>query len=97
MAARVCSRRPRAWAARRSAPFYWRRARRSRPNWWRNAATIKLDGPARSGITAMPNIFVARYLGHSSEQAKCYFIDLWRLLRPQFTGRDAVTPRIWTT
>ena len=58
---------------------------------------IKLDGPARSGITAMPNIFVARYLGHSSEQAKCYFIDLWRLLRPCFTGREAVTPRIWTT
>jgi len=58
---------------------------------------ITLDGPARSGITAMPNIFVARYLGHSSEQAKCYFIDLWRQLRPQFTGRDAVTPRIWTT
>ncbi len=45
----------------------------------------------------MPNIFVARYLGPSSEQAKCYFIDLWRLLRPQFIGRDAVTPRIWTT
>ena len=58
---------------------------------------VKFDGPARSGITAMPNIFVARYLGHSSEQAKCYFIDLWRLLRPQFTGRAAVTPRIWTT
>src|SRR3954471_19831555 len=35
---------------------------------------IKLEGPARNGITAMPKIFVARYLGHSSEQAKCYFI-----------------------
>jgi urease accessory protein len=58
---------------------------------------IKLDGPARSGITAMPDIFVARYAGHSSEQAKCYFIDLWRVLRPFFTGRVAVTPRIWTT
>ena len=58
---------------------------------------IKLDGPARNGITAMPNIFVARYLGQSSEQAKCYFIELWRLLRPCFTGREAVTPRIWTT
>lgn len=58
---------------------------------------IKLDGPARSGITAMPNIFAARYAGHSSEQAKCYFIQLWRVLRPFFTGRAAVTPRIWTT
>jgi urease accessory protein len=58
---------------------------------------IKLDVPARAGITAMPNIFVARYLGHSSEQAKCYFVDLWRLLRPALIGRAAVTPRIWTT
>jgi urease accessory protein len=58
---------------------------------------VKVDGPARSGITAMRNIFVARYLGQSSEQAKCYFIDLWRLLRPCFTGRAAVAPRIWTT
>ena len=58
---------------------------------------LKLDGGARHGITAMPEILVARYLGHSSEQAKCYFVDLWRLLRPFFGGRDAVTPRIWTT
>jgi urease accessory protein len=58
---------------------------------------IKPDGPARSGITAMPNVFVARYVGYSSEQAKCYFIELWRVLRPFFTGRAAVTPRIWTT
>ena len=58
---------------------------------------IKLDGPARSGITVLPDIFVARYTGNSSEQAKCYFIELWRLLRPFFTGRAAVTPRIWAT
>ena len=58
---------------------------------------VKLAGPARSGITAMPSIFLARYAGHSSEQAKGYFIELWRLLRPFFTGRAAVTPRIWTT
>jgi len=58
---------------------------------------IKLDGAARSGITAMPNIVIARYVGHSSEQAKCYFIELWRLLRPVLARRAAVTPRIWTT
>jgi urease accessory protein len=58
---------------------------------------VKLEGPARSGITAMPDIFVARYVGQSSEQAKCYFIELWGLLRPFFAGRAAVTPRIWMT
>ncbi len=58
---------------------------------------VKLKGAARSGITAMPELFIARYAGHSGEQAKHYFIALWRLLRPYFTGRAAVTPRIWTT
>ena len=58
---------------------------------------ITLDGPARTGITAMPDIFVARYTGYSSEQAKCYFVDLWHLLRPYFAGRAAVIPRIWAT
>lgn len=58
---------------------------------------VTLDGPARSGITAMPNVLAARYLGHSSEQARQYFIALWRVLRPFIAGRDAVTPRIWTT
>ena len=58
---------------------------------------MPLDGAARSGITALPNILVARYAGHSSEQAKGYFVGLWRLVRPFFTGRTAVTPRIWST
>ena len=58
---------------------------------------VMLDGEARSGITAMPNVLVARYAGHSSEQAKAYFVALWRIVRPFFTGRAAVTPRIWNT
>ncbi len=58
---------------------------------------VPLERPARGGITAMPNVLVARYLGKSSEQAKCYFVGLWRILRPFFTGRVAVTPRIWAT
>ena len=58
---------------------------------------ITVDRAARSGITAMPNILVARYAGYSSEQAKAYFIGLWRLLRPACSGRAAVMPRIWST
>ena len=58
---------------------------------------VMLDGEARSGITAMPNVLVARYAGHSSEQAKAYFVALWRIVRPFYTGRAAVTPRIWNT
>jgi|KBSMisStandDraft_5_1062788.scaffolds.fasta_scaffold00434_22 urease accessory protein len=58
---------------------------------------VKADAESLTGTTAMPNIFIARYAGHSSEQARNYFIALWRLLRPLFAGREAVTPRIWNT
>ena len=51
----------------------------------------------RSGITVLPRVLLARYLGHSSEAAMQYFISLWALLRPALAGRSAVPPRIWTT
>jgi urease accessory protein len=50
-----------------------------------------------SGITALPRMLLARYLGHSSEAAMHYFIALWSLLRPALSGRAAVPPRIWST
>ncbi len=51
----------------------------------------------RTGLTLLPRVLLARYLGHSSEAAMQYFIALWRLLRPALTGRSAVPPRIWAT
>ena len=51
----------------------------------------------RCGITVLPRVLLARYLGHSSEAAMHYFIALWTLLRPALTGRIAVPPRIWAT
>ncbi len=58
---------------------------------------VPLDAPGRSGISAMPNVVAARYIGYSGEQAKNYFIAVWRVLRPFFSGRAAATPRIWNT
>ena len=49
------------------------------------------------GITVLPNVLIARYLGHKSESAKRYFVALWELLRPFVAGREAVKPRIWQT
>ena len=48
-------------------------------------------------VTAMPGLFVGRYLGSSSEAAKKYFTQLWTILRPGLTGRPAAEPRIWRT
>lgn len=50
-----------------------------------------------SAVTALPGVLVARYLGHSTERAKRYFVSLWELLRPWFAGRPACEPRIWKT
>jgi urease accessory protein len=58
---------------------------------------VKPETRARTGISAMPNILVARYVGDSSEQAKRYFVALWQVLRPFVGGRAAVPPRIWNT
>lgn len=53
--------------------------------------------PDRCGITLLPGILVARYLGDSSQRARAYFGDLWGVLRPFLTGKNASPPRIWNT
>lgn len=55
------------------------------------------EAGARAGITVLPRVLLARYLGHDSEAAMQYFIALWALLRPALAGRAAVLPRIWAT
>lgn len=56
-----------------------------------------VEAGAKTGVTAMPNLVVGRYLGHSSEAARIWFTELWRVLRPGFIGRDVAIPRIWNT
>jgi urease accessory protein len=48
-------------------------------------------------VTLLPEIFLARYLGSSTESARAYFSALWRVLRPALVGREALEPRIWRT
>lgn len=59
-------------------------------------ATAPADG-ARHGLTALPGLLIARYLGDNSEAARLWFARLWEILRPAALGRTAVTPRIWNT
>jgi len=55
------------------------------------------ESSARQGLTALPQLLVARYLGHSSEAARAWFAALWQVLRPALLGREAQPPRIWST
>ncbi len=49
------------------------------------------------GLTLLPGVLVARYLGHSAQAARAWMIDVWKALRPPLTGCLATTPRIWNT
>jgi urease accessory protein len=50
-----------------------------------------------TGVSALPEIFVGRYLGHSAQAARHYFEALWAVLRPGYAGVAAQRPRIWNT
>ncbi|MEN3374133.1 urease accessory protein UreD [Dechloromonas sp. ZS-1] len=52
---------------------------------------------ALHGITCLPDLLLARYLGDNSEAARLWFTALWHILRPACFGRPAVIPRIWQT
>lgn len=52
---------------------------------------------AQAGLTRLPDLLVARYLGHSAEAARAWFATLWQVLRPGLMGREATPPRIWNT
>lgn len=54
-------------------------------------------GNAACGVSALPEIFVARYLGNHALQAREYFEALWAILRPWYAGQAASRPRIWNT
>ena len=54
------------------------------------------DG-AGHGVTAVPGIFSARYLGDSVENARDYFQALWGVLRPWYAETPARRPRLWNT
>lgn len=56
-----------------------------------------MEQAALHGLTLLPDILAARYLGHSAEAARAWMIALWQLLRPEMLGREARMPRIWNT
>lgn len=60
-------------------------------------AAASPEAGAQCGVSALPQLFVGRYLGHSAEAARVWFVELWKSLRPVFIGREATIPRIWNT
>lgn len=58
---------------------------------------VATDDGARCGVTALPDLVVARWLGDSGEAARDWLEGVWRHLRPALIGREAQRPRIWNT
>lgn len=50
---------------------------------------------SRVGLTRLPGLLIARYLGDCGEDAFQWFTRLWALLRPALAGRAAHPPRLW--
>ena len=53
------------------------------------------EAGSRVGISALPRVLLARYLGHSSQDAFNWFASVWHVLRPALLGVAASAPRIW--
>ncbi|MDP3332361.1 MAG: urease accessory protein UreD [Methylotenera sp.] len=62
-----------------------------------NDAVNEIDSQARYGVTVLPEVFSARYIGMSAPAARQYFEKLWHILRPWYLSHAAVRPRIWNT
>ena len=56
-----------------------------------------LPHAVRGDLTQLPGLLVARCLASEALLARGWLIDLWQLLRPAMLGREAVSPRIWST
>lgn len=50
-----------------------------------------------AGVSALPELLTARYIGQSAETARHYFEQLWQVLRPWYAQRAVQRPRIWNT
>jgi urease accessory protein len=58
-------------------------------------ATVPGGGDSRLGVTSTPRLLVARYLGHSSQDAFRWFTSVWAVLRPALLSQPAIAPRLW--
>lgn len=59
--------------------------------------TVSAAEGEKCGVSALPEVFVARYLGDSAVNAREYFESLWALLRPWYANAEMQRPRIWNT
>ena len=62
-------------------------------------AVVAVASCAGVGVacTLVDNVLICRALASRADHLKRTFVALWCALRPEFTGRQAVAPRVWAT
>ena len=58
---------------------------------------IAAGGNALCGVTRLPQLLIARWLGDAGEEARTCFSALWGVLRSVMNRCPAIAPRIWST
>lgn len=52
-------------------------------------------GAGESGVTRLQSGLLCRYRGHSTTEARHWFVQVWQLIRLSFLGRSGSIPRVW--
>jgi urease accessory protein len=64
---------------------------------WLEACRASAAKAKGFGVTLLPGLLAARYLGNSAEQARDCFTGIWHTLRQALTEQAPMAPRIWNT
>lgn len=67
------------------------------PDWVDACRALPAPEGLLTGVTALPELLVARCLAPGAEAAREWLIEVWKQLRPAALGKPAVPPRIWST
>jgi urease accessory protein len=55
------------------------------------------DNKGMLAMTLIDDLLIVRYLGHSTEQVRRWFAEIWTKVRKPCLDTEAVVPRIWNT
>jgi len=55
------------------------------------------ESPYLFGASALDGLFVCRYLGDKTEEARSKFSLIWNRVRKEFWEKEACVPRVWAT
>jgi urease accessory protein len=65
------------------------------PEWVETARSLWTGNSASVGVTRLMSGLLCRYRGHSTMEARQWFVDVWRSLRGLYYDRPVCIPRVW--